>query len=270
MNSKIFTEKDSYLMLALDQRGSFRRMLNPQDPENINLQEAIKIKKEIIKTSHDIFSGILIDQDYGLPAYQSCEECQKPYLLPAEDTGYKDLDGDRITKIKYSAEEIKDMGADGVKLLIYFDSKADTSHEQIKTAKKVLEDAHSQNLPLFLEIITYNNTPVPKAVSMFLEKNVRPDVFKIEFPGGSGECQQIQEMLGTTPWILLTAGINFESFCEKLDIATKNGCGGFLAGRSLWQEYVPLKNPEEKNEFLQNVFIPRFNKVINIVKNNRS
>jgi len=256
-------------MLALDQRGSFRKMMSPNNPDDVDEQEAIKIKKDIVMAGYDIFSGVLIDQDFGLPAYQACPTCEKPFLLPAEESGYEEVSGEKITKIKYSAEDIKDMGAQGVKLLIYFDPNAESAMRQIQTAKKVLEDAHSQKLPLFLEIVTYGESKsVVNSVSMFLKNNVRPNIFKLEYPGSAEKCKQITDILGTTPWIILTAGIDFDTFCENLKTAVQNGCSGFLAGRSLWKEYVSMTGEEAKNQFLHEIFIPRFNKIVSIAKEN--
>lgn len=270
MNTEIFENNGKILMLALDHRGSFRKFLNPQNPEGADKDLAIKIKSEIIDSVYGQMSGVLVDQVYGLPAYKTLNPNNKPYLLPSEKTGYSNSPkGERITEIQYSAKQIKNDGGSGVKLLIYFNPNGETTKTQIETSGKVLEDAHSQNMPFFLEIVTYGQPErkavVVESVKQFIEAGVVPDVFKIEYPGSPEACNMIKGMVGETPWILLTRGGEFDSFVEHLQHAVNSGCSGFLAGRSLWQEAVSIRDTKERILFLRETTAERFKTISSIV-----
>lgn len=266
---KKFKNQGKYLMLALDHRGSFRRYINPSDPGKVTDNVLIKTKAMIIEALEDQFSGVLLDPDWGMPAYKSKN---KPYLLCLEKTGYVENDGEKITELQYSARQLKEWGASGVKLLIYFNPEAKSARQQIKTAQTALADSHKNKLPLFLEIVTYgdkkkNNRSelVLDSVKMFLKNNIAPDVWKLEYPGNKKSCEKITGLVGKTPWILLTGGATYKVFVKQLQDAVAAGAVGFLAGRALWQEISDYKTEADKKEFLNTVVADRFRKISKVV-----
>lgn len=270
-----FTKNGGFLMLALDHRESFRKLISPNDPQGVEKEIIIDIKKEIIEALLDQISGLLIDVEYGLPAYQKVlgeVREEKPFLLPAEKSGYREENGERYSELQYSARELKNLGASGVKLLLYFHPEGQSAPQQIELAKRVQDESKAEKLPLFIEIVTYeiegkNNDKssiVVGSVKMFLEKGILPDVFKLEFPDTSDSCSKITQLLGKTPWILLTRGESFDKFKQDLQIAIQNGASGFLAGRSLWQDFVSLDEKERKDGF-QTVSKKRFEEIVEIV-----
>lgn len=258
-----------YLMLALDHREGFRKIINPDDPNSVSKEVAIEYKKQIIEALKDKFSACLIDEDYGLPAYKCINPpLSIPYLLPIENTGYKDVDGERVTIVEKTADYLKSKGAYAVKLLVYFCPKSKSSMFQIETAKKVIQDSHDNGLPVFLEIVTYNSESedrVYESVKEFLNKGATPDVFKIEYPGSEEQCINVSKIVGDIPWILLTRGASYSMFYDQLEVASKNGCQGFLAGRSLWQELLTIKDEKEKETFLKETLPNRFDEIKEIV-----
>ena len=257
-------------MLALDHRGSFRKYINPANPDKVTDADLIKTKAMIIEATQDQFSGVLIDAEWGLPAYKSKN---KPYLLPLEKSGYTDKEGDRVTELEYSAAQIKNMGASGAKLLLYFNPESAACDQQIKIAKQALEDSHENDLPLFLEIVTYGNEELGKSrsewvlrsVQMLIDENIIPDVWKLEYPGEKTSCVKVNELVGKTPWILLTRGESFEVFAKQLQDAVAAGAVGFLAGRALWQEIGYYQTDDEKKNFLNTVVADRFRTISEIV-----
>ena len=256
-------------MLALDHRGSFRKYINPGAPDKVTMADLVKTKAMIIEAVQDQFSGVLIDAEWGLPAYKSKN---KPYLLPLEKSGYNDKKGDRITELGYSAKQLKDMGARGAKLLLYFNPESVICDQQIKTAKKALEDSYKNEMPFFLEIVTYGNEELGKsraewvlrALQMLLKNKIVPDVWKLEYPGDLTSCEKISQLVDKTPWILLTRGEKFAVFEKQLAEAVAGGAVGFLAGRALWQEIGDYQTDEEKKNFLNTVVADRFRKISKI------
>jgi tagatose-1,6-bisphosphate aldolase len=236
-----FTDKGRFLMLALDHRESFKKILNPHEPQKVTDEEIIQAKKEILQTLTDDFSGFLIDPEYGLKALnQMDEKPKKPFLLSIEKSGYQEKDEERITQLQYSASQLKTMGASGVKLLIYFNPYVASAIQQLKTAAEVYKQCQEENLPLFLEIVTYytestlekKGNLVIESLTKFLGFGIRADVFKLEYPKDSNSCKLISKILGRIPWILLSRGENFNVFKLQLEDAVLNGASGFLAGRA--------------------------------------
>jgi len=270
-----FTNKGKILMLALDHRGSFKKLINQQAPDLVKPAQVITIKQEIISELYDQFSGVLIDSEAGLSAFQKAsvaKSAPKPYLLCIEKTGYEDEKGSRKTTLEFSVSKLKSLGASGIKLLLYYHPQAPTKQHQLTVAKQVLQDCRAAKLPLFLELVTYTlpefNSHKPElvldSVYDFLQAGIIPDVFKLEYPGDPAACFQITKILKKTPWILLTKGDSFVNFKQQLKIAVANGAIGFLAGRSLWQEFGQY--PELKRlDYFQTVVLERFSQIRQIV-----
>jgi tagatose 1,6-diphosphate aldolase len=270
--------KNKILMLALDHRGSFKKLVDPTNPESVTTQQAISVKKQIVDALYKDFSALLVDVETGLPAYRQHVEhwmgAGKPYLLAIEKTGYEDQSGERVTELLYTVKELKDQGAAGIKMLLFFHPHAKTAVRQIELAKKVLTDCRKYNLPFFIEPLTYplagdaNLKPdiVVEMVDMLLKAGIDADVYKIEYPGDAPSCTKITKMLGKIPWILLTKGDDFDHFVQGLEVAAAHGCSGFLAGRSLWQDFSFLPK-EKQNEFFNTVVKERFRKICEIVLN---
>jgi tagatose-1,6-bisphosphate aldolase len=173
----------------------------------------------------------------------------------------------RIGKVPVS---VPDKGAKGVKILLFFNPHAQSADIQLELAHEVLEGCKKYSMPFFLEIVTYplpdasNENLVVKSVDAFLQRDVKPDVFKLEYPGSAEACQKITKDLGEIPWILLTQGQGYTTFKENLMIAAKNGASGFLAGRSIWQEIKDHKDTD-LDEFLKTTVVDRFKEICEIM-----
>lgn len=271
-NTKIFTQNDKFLMLAFDHRGSFAKMINPYSKEL-----AIETKRKIIQAVYDQMSGSLIDLDYGFPAYidllKNTKNNPKPFLLPIENSGYIGEAKERITELGYTAKQLKEYGAAGIKILVYFNKDKQTALKQIETTKNALEDAKKENLPFFLEIVNYDNENNPNRVvdslRAFIENGIYPDVYKLEYPGSFENAKEVTNLLRSKniPWIQLTRGTSFDEFAKQLEISVSAGCVGFLAGRSLWQEGPKLTKQEDLDNFYNTVLPSRFRIISNIVLN---
>lgn len=265
MSFEVFTSHGKFLMLALDHRQGMKSLMGEETPEG----ELIVLKRLIIEAVIDQCSGLLIDEELGLPAYV---RRTKPYLLPLEKTGYEEVSGERFTKLQYEASNLIALGASGAKLLLYFNPTFPNAQRQLELAKEALKDCLKHSFPLFIEIVTYGEKSeeekkmlVVEGVKAFLDAQVVPDVFKIEYPGDAVSSSKITQMLGSTPWILLSGGDHFETFREHVRVAIHAGARGFLAGRALWQE-LPGLIGGEKEAFLLKTLPNRFGSLSEIAQ----
>lgn len=274
-----FTKDGKFLMLALDHRQSFKKLMNPDSPDSVSDQEVVELKSDIIDSLKDQFSGLLIDETYGLEAYPNHT---KPFLLPVEKTGYTDEDGERITELEYTVPQLLSWGAFGAKLLLYFNPHLESARKQMETARKVLEDCKAHDFLMFLEIVTYETKRegvnlihlegvyskaglIIESLRSFYEVDLIPDVWKLEYPGSVDACEEITKMVVKTPWILLTGGSSFKEFKKELEVAAEAGAGGFLAGRALWQEVCQMEG-EKRQNFLKKTLPERFQLLSEVVR----
>lgn len=268
MNLDQFKKNNKFLMLALDHRGSFKKLMNPENPDSVTHEEVINLKREIIGALEDQISGMLIDEVYDIPPDM---QKGKPFLLPLEKSGYTEEKGERITELEKSVEEIKALGASGAKLLLYFNPFLPSAIKQLELVKKVVDECRQNDFPLFLEVVTYElegkeedrEKLVLGSLDMFINASVVPNVWKLEYPGSLEGCNLITKKVEGTPWILLTRGVTFDEFLLQLKDAISSGAKGFLAGRALWQEICKLTG-EEKRKFLQETLPERFKMIAEI------
>jgi tagatose 1,6-diphosphate aldolase len=92
------------------------------------------------------------------------------------------------------------------------------------------------------------------------------DVLKAEFPcdleyeNDEGRlldlCHQLNEA-SQVPWVILSAGVNFDLFYQEVEIACQAGASGFLAGRALWQEATGISSRQERLRFLELTVVKR-------------
>ncbi|HEX3049122.1 MAG TPA: hypothetical protein VHP83_00590 [Aggregatilineaceae bacterium] len=55
--------------------------------------------------------------------------------------------------------------------------------------------------------------------------------------------------VSAVPWVILSAGVDFATFEQQVQIACQSGASGFLGGRAIWKESVSM-NAAERQAFL--------------------
>jgi tagatose 1,6-diphosphate aldolase len=178
-------------------------------------------------------------------------------------------------------EKVKRLGASAVKLLLYYrpDLK-DIASKQLDLVKKLADECRRADIPLLIEPKSY---PIGRREKDPWEfARVKPqlvietashitaqyiDVLKAEFPGDPNYeedetrlfnfCQQLDKA-SQVPWVILSAGVNFELFYKEVKIACRAGASGFLAGRALWQEATHIRSRTERLKFLETTVAKRF------------
>jgi len=179
------------------------------------------------------------------------------------------------------------MGASAVKLLIYFrpDLK-DVASKQLDLGARLADQCIEEDIAFLLEPVSYPIEEGGASSKKFAEIkpglvietarqiNALPvDVLKAEFPADIkfeqdegkllGLCQELNQA-SRLPWVLLSAGVDFDSFKKQVEIACKAGASGFLAGRALWHEGAQIRSREERMNFFQNTAAPRLKELAEI------
>ena len=278
------TRDHRFTILAFDQRGSYRKLL----AENSTYETAVQIKSEVVGALSYHASAVLLDQEYGLyPALHMAGS--SGLLMSVEKTGYSgDSTYRRIDFINgWTVGKIKAMGASAVKLLAYYHPESGDLAEEIEgVIAKVIDDCHRLDLPLFLEPLSYSlEAEVPKESAAFAAtrpmavretarrlSKLKPDVLKMEFPVDAtfnqdraawrAACEALNAA-SEVPWVLLSGGVDYDTFVDQTRIACESGASGFLAGRAIWKEAVKLDG-EARQRFLTETAIPRIERLAEI------
>jgi tagatose 1,6-diphosphate aldolase len=276
--------KGMMTMCAIDHRGALKRALNEKNPDAVSYQDIVDFKLDLCQTVVPFASAILLDPEYGAGQAIAAGLLPGPkgLLVSVEKTGYTGDSTARITELLpgWSVKKVKKMGASAVKLLIYFrpDLK-DVASKQLDLVARLADQCLEEDIAFLVEPVSYPIEEGAASSKKFAE--IKPglvietarqitalpiDVLKAEFPADIkfeqdegkllGLCQELNRA-SRLPWVLLSAGVDFESFRKQVKIACKAGASGFLAGRALWQEGAQIRSRDERMEFFQNTAAPR-------------
>jgi tagatose-1,6-bisphosphate aldolase len=278
------TDQAIFTILAFDQRGSYRKML----PAGTDYATAVEIKREIVVTLTQKTSAVLLDNTYGLlPAMEIRGGCG--LMMSYEESGYS---GDAtyrrlIFDPDWTVEKIKKMGATAVKLLAYYHPRSGALADEIEgVIAEAVAECRRWDIPLFLEPMSYSlDANIAKESAAFAADRpaivketaerlakLEPDVLKLEFPYDAAYetdrglwqagCEAISAV-SSVPWVLLSAGVDFEIFADQARIASSAGASGWLAGRAIWKEATQM-DAAGRTRFLNDVALPRVERLAEI------
>jgi tagatose 1,6-diphosphate aldolase len=276
--------KGIFTILAFDHRQSFVKMLDPGNPGAVTYRNIAEAKSQVIKYLAPHSSAVLTDPVFG--AAQGIASGALPgnvgLLVALEETGYTGESTARVTQMipDWNVSKIKQMGADAVKLLLYYHPDAgELTEQQEQLTKRIIAECERADIAFFLEPVSYSIDPRnDKNSAKFAEDRPRviaeiarrlgalgPDVLKLEFPIDANHnmdenqwmkaCQAVMEA-SPCPWALLSAGVSFELFARQVEVACKAGASGYIAGRAVWKEGIPMLENERKT-WLVNVAAKR-------------
>lgn len=277
--------------LAIDQRGAMNKMFAEFDVAAT--AEDIKKVKEIVSEELTPYaSSILLDPEYGLLGAQARAE-NAGLLLAYEQTGFDSSQPGRLPRLieGLSVSKLLTEDADGIKLLLYYDTDENDEINQKKKdfVKQVGAECASEDTPYFLEILTYDSEvedtksaeyarlkphKVNEAVKEFSKPEYKVDVLKLETPVNmnfvegysKGEVVYSQKEaadyfkeqsdLASLPFIFLSAGVSAELFNQTLEFAKEAGStfNGVLCGRATWSgvvEAFALNGEDAAREWLR-------------------
>ena len=301
----ISNAQGQFTIVATDQRGSLKRMINPQDPNSVTPEQMKEVKRALIKNlvgkkSKGRASGVLVDPEYSYEQefLKSCDiRADVGVLMSAETSGYGGK-GEFAPEAQLfgglDAEEavlkIKNRGASAVKLLVYYRPDSPTREHQESIVKAVGRACEKYDMAFLLEPVSHSlesgphkkrnpkefSEIKPQIVIETARELTKPeycvDVLKAEFPlnlkyaeelgqDPSEACKELDEA-SQIPWVILSAGVDYEEFKENLKYAVDNGASGFLCGRAIWKEAV---GREDMDEFLLTTGVKRLNELVDIV-----
>lgn len=274
--------QNQFTIVAFDQRGSLTDMLST----GWTYDDVVTVKREAATVFSKRASAMLLDPIYGLDAGMALDRgCG--LIVALEKSGYTGDSTYRRIEFypEWTVRKIKNMGAAAVKLLIYYHPHAGALTEEIEAlVENVTQECHAHDIPLFLEPVTYSlKTEVAKSSREFASElpglvretaqrlsKFKPDILKMEFPADAkfdtdhkmweSACAAVSEA-SEVPWVLLSAGVNFDVFEKQVDVACRQGASGFLAGRAIWKEGVAM-SPTERVRFMQETGIARLQTLI--------
>jgi tagatose 1,6-diphosphate aldolase len=287
---QITTRDGVFVISALDHRGSLKAMIESGQEETADYRELVEYKLHLCAAVAPHSTAVLLDPNYG------AAQCISAGVLPGhigllvstESTGYQKGLGGRVTTLLdgWSVDKIKRMGGSAAKILVYYRPDIDElARKQLETVKFVAEECIAHDVPFLVEPVSYrvegesSEEEFARRKPEFVIETARQvtalpiDVLKAEFPANihyekdRGKlldlCKQLDEATGV-PWVVLSAGVDYEMFKEQVQIACQAGASGFLGGRAIWQESVHIVDKKERLHFLATTVADRLKELMDI------
>lgn len=173
------------------------------------------------------------------------------------------------------------MGASAVKLLVYYHPDAPTAGEIENFVRAAGQECARQDMVLMLEPLSYAldgggalASDEKRRVVLESARRLTPlgvDILKAEFPLDVHEpdearwaeaCRELSTC-SAVPWILLSAGVDFETFLRQVMVACRAGASGTAVGRAVWKEAVSMP-PDEREKFLRTVGRQRLSRLTSL------
>lgn len=265
------SSRSTFTVLALDHRQNLRRALNPQDPDKVSAADLSKFKLQVLSALGNVGTAVLLDPEVS--AAQAIANHKLPghvgLIVAVEATGYSGDPKARRSKLLagWSVEKARRMGANMIKVLVYYHPNSSTAREIEAFLATVGGESLKYDIPLMLEPLSYSLTETPLSDEekswVVIETASRlsaipgVDVLKAEFPlttqnKDENSWREALKALNTAsrvPWILLSAAVDYETYLRQVILACLCGASGIAVGRAVWQEAVSLDD-SSRNTFL--------------------
>jgi tagatose 1,6-diphosphate aldolase len=294
---RISNSQGTLTMLALDQNNSVidmagKALRRAGEDREATYEDVVEAKLDMARGLATAASGVLIDPYYG--AWSAVASGAVPpqigLLLRLERTKYEmSAKGAPMATIEpgWSVEKAKLMGADAVKFLAQFEpTEPESADANFALVEKVYDECRRHDILLLLEAVAFPMDGETKKDASFLDRKAETviesarvlsrycDIYKAEFPGTlghEGDQQLLDNLLALDavserPWVLLSAGVDFEHYLTQVEMAMAAGASGVLGGRAFWKEYFDQDDAAGRQRFLAGVARQRVAQVDELVR----
>ena len=265
---QISSRRGTITALALDHRQNLRKA----NPPFVNDEELSRFKVDVTSALAKRATAVLLDPEVS--AAQAIARRAIPnsvgLVVAAESTGYTGDATARHARVipGWSVEKAKRMGASAIKLLVYYHPDSTAAGEIENFTSGIAEECIRHDLVLMLEPLCYSldennklSSDEKRYVVVETARRLTPlnvDILKAEFPLDVNDmdeskwmdaCREISSA-SITPWILLSAAVEYDIFLRQVTVACSSGASGVAVGRAVWKEAVMMAT-DERIKFLR-------------------
>ena len=259
---------DGYFrILAVDHCAVFSGLMQGALRRTPGEEEIHLSKEDVIRALSPFASAVLVDPAYASRSKTS-QSSQPEFglLISIEGSDYSTQDFRRDYLMPgITVRRIKEMGADCVKLFLYYRPDSHFAAEQRELIGRIADNCSAEQIPFLVEPIVFplgpeRLSPEEKAeLSLEVVRDLRDydiDVLKIEFPGDLQAfpkeknleiCRSVTDA-AQCPWIIPSSGAAKDALSGQLAISIQAGGRGFAIGRTVWQPYLTAPIPEKQGK----------------------
>jgi tagatose 1,6-diphosphate aldolase len=279
-------------MVATDQNSSMIKMMKAATGKEPTYAEIADAKVMLSRALAPHCSGLLVDGYYGYASTVAAFAVPPGtgLLVRVEKSGAdKNAAGAPCGEVEqgWGVHKIKRCGADAVKLLAQFEpGEFDSAERNFEFTRQMYEQCIEHDILFLLEPIhfPYNGekdgaeSQVKRKAGTVIESakylSRYCDIYKAEFPGTLGHESDAQLMDNlkklndacVKPWVLLSAGVDYDKYKKQVEMAMKAGASGILGGRAFWKEFFTYPDPAARQKFAETECVRRVKETDAIVR----
>ena len=275
--------RGTFSVLAIDHREPLRQALQQQSTSPIGDDAMADLKQAVVHALDSTCTAVLLDPETSIgPCVTSGELGGQTGLITALDPGSTgDQQRSDIGIVEgWDVAKAARVGASGVKLLLYYHPAAADAPQRQELVRTIGQACDDHDMPFFLEPLSCpadeQGDPLSsderREVIVESARQLVPlgvDILKAEFPVDVSEqtdegvwcdaCEQLTRA-SLVPWVLLSAGVSFETFLRQTRVACEAGASGVMVGRAVWSEAVTL-DKVVRTQFLRGTAHDRMNRL---------
>jgi tagatose-1,6-bisphosphate aldolase len=257
--------------------------LNRHALQPISDAEFAAFKQAVMRAAMADVSAVLTDPAYGIGVgiAERVLSGRVGLLAPIEVTDYNIHPSQREMALipNWSVAQIKQVGGDGVKLLLPYHPDAANTQEKHDFVSRIVDQCTQYDIPFYLEPIAYPLDPKGslgdselRQITVEMARRFSAlgvDVLKLQFPATGGDesvwwaaCAEVNAAV-QVPWVLLSGGVDYATFARQVQIACEAGASGVIVGRAVWNEAVTLQGAA-RDHFLATTMRDRLHELASI------
>ncbi len=296
---RISNPNGTLTMVATDQNSSMISMMKnafkeagtEREPTYAEIADA-KVMLSRALSPH--CSGLLVDGYYGYASTVAAHAVPAGtgLLIRVEMSGSpKNSAGAPVGEVEpgWGVGKIKRCGADAVKLLAQFEpAEFDSAERNFEFVRQIEAECVKHDILFLLEPLHFAykvdgiDEPKDKVAARKAKTVIDTahylsrycDIYKAEFPGTFGvesDAQLVDNLKRLNdacvkPWVLLSAGVDYDKYRKQVEMAMKAGASGILGGRAFWKEFFTFADPAKRQQFAETECVKRVRESDAIVK----
>jgi sulfofructosephosphate aldolase len=274
-------QSGGYAMLAVDQREAMRAMFQQFQRGPVGDEQVTSFKLAAVRALSPHASAVLLDRqfvlDRALDEHAVAPSCA---LIAAADRFSASADeivadveiDDDVDPAHYAGRGVK-----ALKLLILY-RPDESAASRIDMLERFVDRCRSHGLVSIVEPVsrpprTAGSRPWDwdsGVLAAARELGSRgADLYKAEVPlHGAGDPDDVRRRCAaisaavSSPWVVLSSGVDPDAFPAAVELACREGASGFLAGRAVWRGCIGSPDPEE---CLTRDAVPRLQRLVDVV-----
>jgi tagatose 1,6-diphosphate aldolase len=277
--SAICTPAGRMLIVAADQRNGMKAAMSDA-PGSVSTADLAAAKADLVRYLANKAPAILLDPEVALPDVvdDGILERGTSLVVGMDASGFETAGGLRYSRLVpgMTARRVRELGGDAAKMLWYLrPDRQDAGSRVAAGMRELIEDCTAEGVLLIVELLTYRLEgetereyaaafPALVAAGARLAVESGATVLKLQTPGSAGACAAVTAAAGGTPWAVLSAGVDHETFLAQVATAMAHGAGGAMAGRSLWKDSLSV-SPDLRRDYLTKRALPRLHELAAVV-----